>query len=468
MSKSQKNIRDLNIDLKTTRFKKASFSSGIIDIEENKWSNWVVSGNKKTKIKWNWLNDENNVIMQIHDKQALPDEKNPDDNYVYYVHLQNMLRDSKGYDFEIKEKKFTNLSPERKLQLLKEVNQEMGLPGNYDNFKNDTNRYLLIRMLPALELINQLGIELTESNFYEIKDISILPETEVRAGIKCFGILPETLSKVNKFHAPYTYFFDEIDKNYLINAVGFINTYSSQLAQKSHKKFNSFNEKLFFLSHIFADIDRAYNNSEVEISKQEPSHKIKKYFKYDKNRLLEIGMKMFDAKKYNVSIEYLTKAVKQDPFFEQAWFKLGESFLLEHEWDKAMTALNKAIDLVPQNPKSYYCRGGVFLVKKRYTSAYNDLQQAILLDYEDPGSHSMLAVICIETNNYTEALEHYENAIKLSVRKKDIYLVRRSALYFKMALYEECLADCNTALELNIGNRDAMKMKNKCQSMLNN
>ena len=466
MSKTPKSISDTNINFKEMRKDKHDFSGGI-NIKTDQWSNWGIRDSIQVKLKWNWLNDENNLIMQIHDKQALRDEKNPDENHVYYVHLEDPFK-NKGeeYDFAIKEINITgSYPPEKRRHLIKEVNDKTGLLGKQE--RNTNAYYVLKQIMPALVLINKLGAELSESDFYEIQEKKYLPEIEKNAGIKCYGILPETLMRVNKFHAPYTYFFDEGEKMYLLKAVGFINMYSAKQAKKADKRLISFKEKLFISSNVFVSIDRIYNNSVKKLQEKDAKHTLTRHFKYDKNRLYAIGMKLFDAKKYDASIEYFKGAVKLDPFFEPAWIKFGETYGILKQWENGVPPLNKAIDINPFNPTSYDYRGSILLMQGFVNDAYNDLKQAILLDNKGSGHYNMLALICIAMDNNTEALKHYSSAIKYSLRKKGELYAKRAVVCYNLALYEDCITDCDAGLKLNPGNEKAIEMRKKALNKTN-
>jgi tetratricopeptide (TPR) repeat protein len=456
---------DLHDEIKKIRPKTASFNDNTIcDLPENTWSDWVQYDDKKLMVKWNYYNDSNFVI-QIHDKQALNDDTDPNNNHIYYTHLQNIIKkDEKGYNYKIKCFKFSNVLREKRKKLILEVHKEIGTDKNKAKDDRDTHHYLLKSLIPALKLLNELGIELKETDFYLIEDKFIIEEANLEKEFKYYGIKPETLVRANKYHEPYTFFMNEVDLNYLLKAVGFIYMYSDEIASKSGKKLTSFKERLFLLGNMFADISRLYSKENPDEIKDELSHKIKRIFPQDMNRSFEMGMLLFDASKYELSIKYFTKALKTDRYYEPALHNMGVAFCLLSRSLDCFSALSDAIVVNPFRADNYYWRAISSFKEGFFLDAIEDLQEAIAINDKFPAYYTLMAEVYCQLENRDEALSLLDKAINL--KKDPKYYIKRAKLLFELSCYEDCIDDCNKALKLSPGLSEAKQLKSDAQYKL--
>lgn len=434
------------------QLKKLQFPVTICNLEKNQWSEWTIVKGKQIKVKWDWHNKDD-LIIKIYKKLSLISVNNPGVNYVYYKYLHNPNEiEQNCYNFALQEIKITNLSPEKRRKLISEATKETGI----DPKKNEKiiENYALRKTLPNLLLLNDLGVELTQDDFYKVKDISIISDVEQVEGVQYFGIIPETLVKANKYYAPYTYFFDSINKKYLLEAVRIVNSISEDLTDKKNKNKSSFREKLFLINDLISDIDKAYQYNKPNADKTDKKHTIKRLFHQSAEKLFISGMNMIVTKQYNAGIDYFRQAIRIDCFFYPAWYKMGVAYFNLRDWNSALKSVNKSIDINPFFADSFFYRGLIFTALHKFKDAYNDLNQAIYLDNNNSDFYSTLAMICTFMLHYDEAKDNLNTAITISKSSK--HFLQRAKIYYTLEQYNECISDCKDAICLDNEKEEAL------------
>lgn len=208
------------------------------------------------------------------------------------------------------------------------------------------------------------------------------------------------------------------------------------------------------------------------------------------------GVASCEKEKYIKAIKELARSISLNPDFADAWFERGWAFYETKQYDRALADFNKAIIIDNNHSAAYRGRGLVWDAKGDYTKAIEDYTKVIELqpyDYlgynnrgymwrrlkeydkaiEDftitiglepnsaVGYHSRGLVKCdkLETtrgtkNDFAMAIKDFDDAIRLDPNFAASYS-RRGRLWASIDEYNKAIADFNTALQLEPGNKAA-------------
>lgn len=143
---------------------------------------------------------------------------------------------------------------------------------------------------------------------------------------------------------------------------------------------------------------------------------------------LQTGINLYDAGKYDESLEFLNKEIAHNPKESQAYFYNSLIYVEKDELAKALTQVNLAIQFNQSNDtllcKYWQAKGNVYVKLK-------------------------------DTLKFENA---YEKAIKLAPTNIDVY-VHRATNYFTLELYDKAFIDLKKALEIDEVNSDALVLK---------
>lgn len=166
------------------------------------------------------------------------------------------------------------------------------------------------------------------------------------------------------------------------------------------------------------------------------------------------------------SIDYLQKAIREDPEYAIAYAALADSYHLlpdlagsdpRDSFQKARTAALKALDLDPSTAEAH---AALASVKEDYdwdwSGAERDYQQAIELN---PGLgiiHAQYSNLLAETGRISEALPEAKQALQLDPLSSFVNSNLASMLYFAGS-YDEAIAQSRKTLDLDSANARAYR-----------
>ncbi len=145
-----------------------------------------------------------------------------------------------------------------------------------------------------------------------------------------------------------------------------------------------------------------------------------------------LGVALFDLKRYDEAKEAFRKAIELNPEHEDAYNNLGNLFNQQERYKKAEEAYRKAIELNPKYARAYYNLGILLSDEKlkRYEEAEAIYRKAIELNPKDPADiYYNMGNLMNTLKRYEEAEEAYRKAIEFNPDDPDIYAGLGSLLY---------------------------------------
>ncbi len=191
----------------------------------------------------------------------------------------------------------------------------------------------------------------------------------------------------------------------------------------------------------------------------------REYFKVAKSK--------YDAGQYFESVDYLDKAIAQDPGYESALFLRGQSFLALKKYQLAIDDLTRIIEM--RNTYDTYAaeyflnRAVAYRELKNFIAAEKDLEKAISLHPDNPEAFYELAKYKFATlKNKNEAIRELDRAIQHDPEKAEYYLKRAEYKAYmakydfsSQELYESAIRDVSFAISLEPDNFEYYLMRSK-------
>jgi tetratricopeptide (TPR) repeat protein len=140
----------------------------------------------------------------------------------------------------------------------------------------------------------------------------------------------------------------------------------------------------------------------------------------------------------------------------ETYFKQGEDYRNNNQYDKALAAYTKAIEVNPQYAEAYLRRGNVYHDLKEYDKAikdYNkamaDYNKALEIELEDVyASYKNRGNVYYNLKEYDKAMADYNKVLEIDPQDAHAYL-RRGIVYYDLKEYDKAMADYNKAIEIN-------------------
>lgn len=133
----------------------------------------------------------------------------------------------------------------------------------------------------------------------------------------------------------------------------------------------------------------------------------------DTRKLVEKGMALRAKKDYKEALSVLSKAVKADPGFSEAWRQRGLVYSDLEKWRKAKADFERAIQADPRNAKAYVGRAFVKSSKKDWKGAVADCSQAIAIDPKYANAYMNRASSLYRMGELKTALADLDRCLKL-------------------------------------------------------
>lgn len=181
------------------------------------------------------------------------------------------------------------------------------------------------------------------------------------------------------------------------------------------------------------------------------------------------GEKLFDANKTEMAIEAYNQAVKLNPDFADAWFKLGISYALIEKQNE-IEALNEETEETP-TPTPTPTRKGKKDVppvrtkdsEKAFEKAVEAYKKIIAENKENDAAYYNLGRSYNKLDEDEEAQKALREAVKL---KPDdtLYQTEFGTILIKLAQYDEAVKALKKALEIDPENSEAAELLEKAEA----
>jgi adenylate cyclase len=156
------------------------------------------------------------------------------------------------------------------------------------------------------------------------------------------------------------------------------------------------------------------------------------------------------SKENNVKAqELLNRAIKLDPDYPFLWYSLASTHFVDARlaWTKsqaeslklAMEFTEKTLSLDPENPFAHGLMGNIYIFQRQYEKAIAEGQRAISLGPNYADGYALLSQIMRYSGRFEESLELIKKAIRLSPIHRAFYTATLRSAYQTLERYEEAI-----------------------------
>lgn len=174
-----------------------------------------------------------------------------------------------------------------------------------------------------------------------------------------------------------------------------------------------------------------------------------------KEEFIQLGLKQYNNKNYDVAIALYEKALALDSSYYTAYINRGNAYLEKQDYNKALADANKAILLNSTNAVPYNNRGLVYKFQGKYEEAILEYNKAISLNKNYYEAYVNKVRAQLETKKPEDAKITADNLKKEFPQVPDSYIV--SFIYYALIKdTQNALKELDIAVNLNLKDETAL------------
>lgn len=162
----------------------------------------------------------------------------------------------------------------------------------------------------------------------------------------------------------------------------------------------------------------------------------------------KLGEKFLEQKQWDEAVTAYEQAIKFNPDFPWSYYKLGEAFTQLQKWDEAITAYHYAIALNPDFPWSYHNLGNVLIQLERWEEAVKAYRSFIKINSDSYWAYHKLAAALVKVGEFDAAITCYQTAIQLNPEIKGTHQ-KLADILFQIGKLEAAETAYRQAIKLN-------------------
>lgn len=144
----------------------------------------------------------------------------------------------------------------------------------------------------------------------------------------------------------------------------------------------------------------------------------------------------------------IMKTLQSKMLMAEGYSKLADAAEQKDMVPQALAYLQQAVDLLPSSKESWFKMGQLYLKQNNYQEAIDHFEKALRIDNRIPDAHYYLAVCYQEMDNQERALRELDNEILYNPGNYNA-LCMRGEFYFAGGKYEKASEDFERARSLN-------------------
>jgi tetratricopeptide (TPR) repeat protein len=214
---------------------------------------------------------------------------------------------------------------------------------------------------------------------------------------------------------------------------------------------------LIALSISTSIIGQNNDSQTIEDSSKTIKSNTRKYFfrlpqesKANSEDLMKEAIEHFDGGRFNISIEYLNRAIEINEFPQLTdilYFYRGVSKTKIKNYSAALLDYDSAIAIKPNKSNYLYNRGLTYFQIGNYTKAKKDFQKTLIIDGETADIYFKLGFIKQQDKDLKASISDYTKAIELNPEFAEPYYYR-GLIYLQVLLPEKSCTDIKKASDL--------------------
>lgn len=145
------------------------------------------------------------------------------------------------------------------------------------------------------------------------------------------------------------------------------------------------------------------------------------------------------------SRSYLRKAIAVDPYYEEAFYRIGETYRMEDNWSKAITSFERAVKLSKDNIDYLIALADAYLSVMENDRAVEVFERVFQIDPESKQNWINLASAYFNVENYRKAFQVLTEAEHKYDGSADIFYIK-SVFYHQAGNKHEALINLEKGL----------------------
>ena len=142
----------------------------------------------------------------------------------------------------------------------------------------------------------------------------------------------------------------------------------------------------------------------------------------------------------------------------QVSYIMGERYLNERNYDRALAEYNRAINLKSDYAEALFSRGRTYQIKGDFNRAMEDYNRTIILKKDSAAVFNYRGFIYAQRGDHTRALSDYNQAIALKRDYSDA-LYNRGYSFRIMGQYDRAIEDFNRLIQIEPNNASAYNQR---------
>jgi tetratricopeptide (TPR) repeat protein len=130
------------------------------------------------------------------------------------------------------------------------------------------------------------------------------------------------------------------------------------------------------------------------------------------------------------------------------YFKQGNAFYFDKQYEEALDSYNKAIEINPDYVPAWHNRGRPLSRLKRYKEAFDSYNKAIEINSDYFLSWYNRGIVLRKLGRYEEAFDSYNKAVEINPNYVSAWY-NRGIVLRKLGRYEEAINSYSKAIEIN-------------------
>ena len=160
-----------------------------------------------------------------------------------------------------------------------------------------------------------------------------------------------------------------------------------------------------------------------------------------------LGIAHNEIKKFNEAIEYFNAAILINPNFADAYNNLGIALKNTGKVDSAIYNWKKSIEINPNNSHTNNNLGNALVENKKYESAIKYYDKAIKIDKNFYEAYFNLGNALQEIDLHEEAIKNYDKAINIKINYAESFYNKGNSL-IKLDLIDEAIKNYENAFKI--------------------
>lgn len=148
------------------------------------------------------------------------------------------------------------------------------------------------------------------------------------------------------------------------------------------------------------------------------------------------------------SRSYLRKSITVDPYFDEAFFRIGETYRLEEKWSKAIMSFERAVKLNRENVDYLGALADAYMSVGEGELALEIFERIFQLDVQTKQNWINLATAYFNVDNFRKAFQVLQEAEAKYEGDADILYIK-SVFYFQAGNRHEALLNLERGLLMN-------------------